>query len=112
MNLLKKDLLNFRISSKDSPNNFRYKYKIEVKCPKDFSKYQNPIYLFEQLRNSNINPKKVLNNLGKLKKGNPKLKTKSPISLIQNVQNVADLRKEILVFLEIILFCYLKLNTN
>ena len=83
-----------------------------MKCPKDFSKYQNPIYLFEQLRNSNINPKKVLNNLGKLKKGNPKLKTKNPISLIQNVQNVADLRKEILFFLEIILFCYLKLNTN
>ena len=110
MNLLKKDLLNFRISSKDCHNNFRYKYKIEEKYPKDFSKYQNPIYLFEQLRNSNINPKKVLNNLGKLKKGNPKLK--NPISLIQNVQNVADLRKEILVFLEIILFCYLKLNTN
>ena len=30
--------------------------------PKDYSGYQNPIYLFRNLRDGNINPKEVLKN--------------------------------------------------
>ena len=56
MNLLKKDLLNLRIK-KSSPNNLIYKYKTEGRSLKDFSKYQNPIDLFINLRDGSINSK-------------------------------------------------------
>ena len=37
-----------------------YKYKTEGRSPKDFSNYQNPIDLFINLRDGNINPRDVL----------------------------------------------------
>ena len=37
-----------------------YKYQTEGISPKDFSNYQNPIDLFINLRDGNINPKAVL----------------------------------------------------
>ena len=37
-----------------------YKYKTEARSPKDFRNYQNPIELFKNLRDGNINPKEVL----------------------------------------------------
>ena len=37
-----------------------YKYKTEGRSPKDFRNYQNPIELFKNLRDGNINPKEVL----------------------------------------------------
>ena len=45
-----------------NPNNLMYKYKTEGISPKDFSTYQNPIHLFENLIDGNINPKEVLKN--------------------------------------------------
>ena len=96
-----------------------YKYKTEGKSPKDFSNYQNLINLFINLRDGNANPRKVLKNqidfksyLGEIKKGNPKSKSEDQISVIKNVQNSFDLTEKLLIFLEIILFCYLKLNTK
>ena len=41
-------------------DNLIYKYKNEEKSPKDFRNYQNPIDLFKDLNNGNINPKEVL----------------------------------------------------
>ena len=57
MNMLKKDLPDLGICN---PDNFIYKYKTEGISPKDFRNYQNPIELFKDLRDGNINPKKVL----------------------------------------------------
>ena len=37
-----------------------YKYKTKGISPKDFGNYQNPIELFKDLRDGNINPKEVL----------------------------------------------------
>ena len=47
-----------------------------------------------------------------MKKGNPKSRSKDQISVIQNVEFFFHLRKKYIDFLEIILFCYLKLNTK
>ena len=58
-----------------------YKYKTEGKSLKGFRNYQTPIKLFKDLRDGNVNPKKVLKNqinfksdLNKTRKGNPNLK--------------------------------------
>ena len=41
---------------------FDVKYKSEGRYPKDFRNYQNPIRLFKDLRDGNVNPKKILKN--------------------------------------------------
>ena len=100
INLLEKDLLNFRIFFKKcSSNNLIYKYKTESATPKDFSNYQNMVDLFINLRDVHINLMEVVKNqnnfkwdLGEIKKGNPNLKPKDKISVIQNVENFIDLR--------------------
>ena len=58
-----------------------YKYKTQGINPKDFRNYQNPIELFKDLKDGNINPKKVLKDqinfkpdLREIKKGNKKIK--------------------------------------
>ena len=93
-----------------------YKYKNEEISPKNV---RNPIELFKDLREVTINPNEVLkdqinfkSNLGEMKKGNKKLKSKDQISVIQNVQIFFDLREKIIDFLGIIIFCYLRLNTK
>ena len=43
-----------------NPDNLIYKYKIEEMTPKGFRNSQNPIELFKDLRDGNINPKEVL----------------------------------------------------
>ena len=82
-----------------------YKYKTEGRSSKDISDYQNPIDLFINLRDGNVNPGEVLKNqidfesdLGKIKKGNPKPKSKDQISVIQNVQKFFDLSEKIMIF--------------
>ena len=69
-----------------------YKYKTEGVSPKDFSHYQNRIYLLKNLRYGNINLKGVLksqtnfkSDLGEIKKGN--LKSKHQTSVKQTVDN-------------------------
>ena len=37
-----------------------YKYKVEGRTPKDFRIYQNPIKLFKNLKDDNVNPREVL----------------------------------------------------
>ena len=66
-----------------------YKYKNEGISPTDFRSYQDPLKLFKDLRDGNINPKEVLKDqisfksgLGKIKKRNPKSKSKDQISVI------------------------------
>ena len=68
-----------------------YKYKTEGRSPKNFSSHENLIYLFINLRDCNANPGEVLKNhidfksdLGEIKKGNPKSKSKDQISVIKN----------------------------
>ena len=53
MNLLEKSLLNFIIFLKNNPDSLIYKYKTEVRSPKDFSIYQNSTDLFINLREGN-----------------------------------------------------------
>ena len=59
MNLLKKGFLNLE-KKKINSENLIYKYKTIGISPKYFSSYQNPIKLFKDLRDGNINPKEVL----------------------------------------------------
>ena len=70
-----------------------YKYKTAGRGPKDFNVYQNLTDLFKNLRDGNINPKKVLKNqinfksdLGEIKKGNLKSRSEYQISVIQNLE--------------------------
>ena len=61
-------------------------YKTEEISPEDFTNYQNPIYLFKNLRDGNLNPREVLknqNDLGEIRKANPKSKSKDNISVIK-----------------------------
>ena len=84
-----------------------YNYKTEGISPKDFSfsYYRNPIKLVKDLRDANINPKKVLkdqikfkSDLGKIKKGNPISKSEDQISVTQNIENFFGLREKIIDF--------------
>ena len=96
-----------------------YKYKTEGISPKDFRNYQNPIELFKDLKDDNINPKEVLKDqinfkpdLREIKKGNKKSKSEDQISVIENVEKFFDLREKNIDFFEMILFSYLRLNTK
>ena len=69
------------MKEKINPDNLIYKYKTEGRSGKDFSNYQNPIYLFINLRDGNENPREILKNqidvksdLGKKKKKKKKKK--------------------------------------
>ena len=77
------------------------------------------IDLFINLRDGNINPKKVLkiqinfkSDLGEIKQWNSKSKAENQISVMQDVYNFFDWSEKIIDILEIILSCYLKLNTR
>ena len=73
--------------------------------------------LLEYLRDGNINPKEVLKDQAWFKSDLSEIKTRGKKSMdqkntIKNVTNVFDSREKILIFLEIILFCCLKLKTK
>ena len=84
LNLLKECLLNLKkIEKRVNSDNLIYKYKSKRKIQKDFRNYQNLIELFKNLRDDNINPKKVLKNqinfksdLEEIKKRKSRLKIK------------------------------------
>ena len=57
--LVKERFSEFR-KKKINSENLIYKYKTIGISPKYFSSYQNPIKLFKDLRDGNINPKEVL----------------------------------------------------
>ena len=72
-----------------NPDNLIYKYKPEGISLKGFRNYRDPIKLFKDLRDGNINPKELWkdqinfkSDLGEIKKGNPKSKSKDQISVI------------------------------
>ena len=48
------------LKNRINPDNLIYKYKSERISPKDFRNYEDPIKLFKDLRDGNINPKEVL----------------------------------------------------
>ena len=88
-----------------------YKYKTEGISPKDFRNYQNPIELFKDLKDDNINPKEVLKDqinfkpdLREIKKENKKSKSEDQISVIQNVRFFFIEEKKKLILLKIIIF--------
>ena len=79
------------LKEKINHENLIYNYKTEGKSPKDFSDYQNPIDVFINLRNGNVNPREVLKNqndfksdLSEIKIGNKKSKSKDQRTVIQN----------------------------
>ena len=66
------------LKEKINPNNLIYNNKTEGKILRDFSNYQNPIDIFINLSDGNINPREVLKNqidfksdIDEIKKGNP-----------------------------------------
>ena len=66
MNLLKK---NQYLKNKINPSNLIYKYNTEGRSPKDSNNLQNLIDLFINLKDGNIDPKKVLKNQINFKSG-------------------------------------------
>ena len=50
------------IKDKINTNKWIYHFKTESRSPKDFKGYQNSLELFENLRDGDVNPKKVLKN--------------------------------------------------
>ena len=105
------------IKDKIDPNNLVYTFKTDKNEPKDFGNYQTPLKLFEDLRDGNINPKEVLKNQTRFKLDLSEIKIggkQSPNqkNTINNITNFFYLREKTIVFLEIILFCSLKLSTK
>ena len=110
-------LVFFDIKDKIDPNNLVYTFKTDGNEPKDFGNYQTPLKLFEDLGDGNINSKEVLKNQAGFKSDLSEIRIggkKSPNqkNTIINITNFFDLREKIIDFLEIILFCYLKLSTK
>ena len=104
------------LERRSNPDDLIQKHKTEGRILKDFRNYQNPIELFKDLRDGNINPRQVLrdqinfkSDLSEIKK-NPKPKSKDQISVIQNVENSFDFREKVIDSLQIVLFYYLILN--
>ena len=61
MNLLKKGLLNIGIQKKKvNSDHLIYNYKTEENSLKDFRNDQNPIELFKNLEDGNVNPREIL----------------------------------------------------
>ena len=61
--LLKQNLMIFRIwNIKINADNLIYNHKTEGKSSKDFTRYQNPIDIFINLSDGNVNPREVLKN--------------------------------------------------
>ena len=79
-----------------------YKYKAKRISPEDFGNFQNPIDLFKDLRDGNINPKNdqinFKSDLGEITKGNKKSKIKDQINAMQNVEVFFDLIEKIIDF--------------
>ena len=79
-----------------------------------------PLKLFEGLKDGNINPKEVLKDQARFKSDlrrqkNPQTggkKSPNQKNTIKNITIFFHLREKIIGFLEIILFCYLKLSTE
>ena len=60
---LKQNLMIFRIwNIKINADNLIYNHKTEGKSSKDFTRYQNPIDIFLNLSDGNVNPREVLKN--------------------------------------------------
>ena len=98
-------------------NNLVYKFSGSENKPIDFKHYQLPLKLFEDLRDCVMNSKEVLKNQARLKSDLSMIKIGGNKSVnhnntIKNITNFFDLREKIIIFLEIIYFCYLKLSTK
>ena len=50
------------LGDKINSNELIYDFKTEGRCPKYFRNYQNPIELFKNLRDGNLNSKEILKN--------------------------------------------------
>ena len=92
-------------------DNFLYKYKTEGRSPKDFRNYQNPIKLFKDLTDGNMNPKEVLKNqinfksdLGEIKKRKTKFKIKISNKCDKKCGELFRFKRKNCFFLEIFFF--------
>ena len=71
-----------------------YKYKTKGTSLKGFRNYENLIDSFKDLRDGNVNPRKVFKNqinfesdLGKIKKQNPISRSENQMSVTQNIES-------------------------
>ena len=85
----------WNLKKRINPDNLIYKKKTEGRSLKDFKNYQNPIKLFKDLRDDNVNPKELLknqinfkSNLNEIRKGNPNLKSEEQINVIQKMLKI------------------------
>ena len=74
------------IKDKIDPNNLVYIFKTGENELKDFWNYQMPLKLFEDLRDGDTNPKKVLENQARFKSDLNEIKIGGTKSINQKVQ--------------------------
>ena len=72
----------WNLKKRINPDNLIYKKETEERSLKNFKNYQNPIKLFKDLRDDNVDPNEALknqihfkSNLNKIRKRNPILKS-------------------------------------
>ena len=74
------------LKEKINPNNLIYNYKTEGKISTDFSDYQNPIDIFINLSDGNVNPREVLKNQIEFKSDIDEIKKKKIHDQNQNAK--------------------------
>ena len=97
-----------------------YKYKTERRSPKDFGNYQNPIDLFINVRDRNVNPREVSKNqidfkldLGEIEKRKFKIKIRRSNKSNKKCSNFFfDWREKSINFYRNYFLSCLKLNTK
>ena len=98
--LVKERALDFyNAKDKIDPNNLVYIFKTGGNEPKDLGSYQMLLKLFKDLRDGDINPKKVLKNQARFKSDLSEIKTGGKKSInkkntIKNITNFFDLREK------------------
>ena len=86
-------------------NNLTYEYKTKGRSPKGFRNDENLIDSFKDLRDGNVNTRKVFKNqinfesdLYKTKKENPISRSENQMSVTQNIESCLDLSEKIIIF--------------
>ena len=107
--LVKERALEFsNIKNEIDPNNLVDAFKTDGNEPKDFKNYREPLKLFEDLRDGNINPKEALKNQARFKSDLSEIKiggnkSQDQKDTTKNISNFFILREKLLIFLEIML---------
>ena len=95
-------LAEIRNSSKIDFNNLKYTFKDPNNNPIDFIRFKGPLNIFKSIYNSNIaledvekNQKILRLDLGHIRQGNTKNRSKEQTNVINNVNNLNESREKV-----------------